>query len=417
VKKKPKGRKYQGLFARPETSMIWFEKVVDGRRYRESCGTDQWDEAAEVFAEWRLQRRRAQSMREIPGFADLADRYLETTTNLAATTRDDRMSMLRPGSEEKREGALRAFFGRQPIDEIRRPMLIDWWHQEIEQKGRAYKTGKNYLDALSGVFAVAVDYEILDANPVDGFRGYLRRRNRTQRGRAGNDSRANRFPIEHASEVDAFVAASRMAGGPAHIVDLLCLDAGLRLGEATALRWEDCVFGVDAADTTRAVCVRVSRSRGVHLGTTKSGRERVVAMSRRLRSALLAFQMEQGRPQTGPIAWIDHANYRRRHFKNVCQAAQLAPVEGPAGSSHARTPKDLRDTFASQLITAGIQLGYVSQQLGHSDVSVTARHYAKWAGGDTYWDRLEVDEDEVPADLLARLSRKSPQKSPQSSKA
>jgi hypothetical protein len=40
------------------------------------------------------------------------------------------------------------------------------------------------------------------------------------------------------------VAASRMAGGPAHIVDLLCLDAGLRLGEATALRWEDCVFFV-----------------------------------------------------------------------------------------------------------------------------------------------------------------------------
>ncbi len=69
------------------------------------------------------------------------------------------------------------------------------------------------------------------------------------------------------------------------------------------------------------------------------------------------------------------------------------------------------DTFASQLLTAGIQLGYVSRQLGHSDVSVTARHYARWAGGDAYRSPLEVGDDEVPADLLARLAE-SPHKIP-----
>jgi integrase len=63
---------------------------------------------------------------------------------------------------------------------------------------------------------------------------------------------------------------------------------------------------------------------------------------------------------------------------------------------------------ASQLLTAGVQLGYVSRQLGHSDVSVTARHYARWAGGDAYRRPLEVREDEVPADLLSRVSEKSP---------
>lgn len=74
-----------------------------------------------------------------------------------------------------------------------------------------------------------------------------------------------------------------------------------------------------------------------------------------------------------------------------------------------RSTKDLRDTFASQLLTAGVHLGYVSRQLGHSDVSVTARHYARWAGGDSYRNPLTVREDEVPADLLARLAKKSPQ--------
>ena len=51
----------------------------------------------------------------------------------------------------------------------------------------------------------------------------------------------------------------------------------------------------------------------------------------------------------------------------------------------------------------------MSRQLRHSDVSVTARHYARWAGGDAYRSPLEVSEDEVPADLLARLVKKSPQ--------
>jgi integrase len=46
--------------------------------------------------------------------------------------------------------------------------------------------------------------------------------------------------------------------------------------------------------------------------------------------------------------------------------------------------KDLRDTFASQLLTSGVSLGYVSKQLGHADVAVTARHYARRAGGDSY---------------------------------
>jgi integrase len=79
------------------------------------------------------------------------------------------------------------------------------------------------------------------------------------------------------------------------------------------------------------------------------------------------------------------------------------------GATRPRTPKDLRDTFASQLLTAGVQLGYVSRQLGHSDVSITARQYARWAGGDAYRSPLEVREGEVPADLLSRLAAKSTQ--------
>lgn len=67
------------------------------------------------------------------------------------------------------------------------------------------------------------------------------------------------------------------------------------------------------------------------------------------------------------------------------------------------TPKCLRDTFASQLLTAGVPLAYVSAQLGHAESSVTERHYARWIDRDGYRRPMEVYPGEVPADLLARL--------------
>ena len=136
----------------------------------------------------------------------------------------------------------------------------------------------------------------------------------------------------------------------------------------------------------------------------KSGRARTVGLSRRLRTALAELHAELFNP--GPevlvLDGIDDANFRRREWRRILKRADIGH----------RAMKDLRDTFASQLLTAGIQLGYVSQQLGHSNVATTARHYARWAGGDLYREPLVLQEGEVPADLLAWLGEESPHSPP-----
>lgn len=38
----------------------------------------------------------------------------------------------------------------------------------------------------------------------------------------------------------------------------------------------------------------------------------------------------------------------------------------------------MRNTYASQLLTAGFPLAYIARQLGHSQPSTTEAHYAKW---------------------------------------
>ena len=52
---------------------------------------------------------------------------------------------------------------------------------------------------------------------------------------------------------------------------------------------------------------------------------------------------------------------------------------------------------------SGVTLSYVSSQLGHSNVAITATHYAKHTG-DGYTPPVPVDikRGELPCDLLAR---------------
>ena len=59
---------------------------------------------------------------------------------------------------------------------------------------------------------------------------------------------------------------------------------------------------------------------------------------------------------------------------------------------HRRGPHQMRHTFASLLLQAGVPITYVSQQLGHRDASITLRVYAHWlpdATADRGVDRLD----------------------------
>ena len=121
-----------------------------------------------------------------------------------------------------------------------------------------------------------------------------------------------------------------------------------------------------------------------------------MALSKRLRRALLAEYVRAGRPEPEAfvLAAVRADNFRKREWRRILERVKLVDI----------TMKDLRDTYASHLLTAGVQLGYVSRQLGHSDVAVTARHYAKWCGGDEYRDPVRLGAGELPADVLAKVA-------------
>jgi integrase len=65
--------------------------------------------------------------------------------------------------------------------------------------------------------------------------------------------------------------------------------------------------------------------------------------------------------------------------------------------------KDLRDTYASTLITHGIVLHWISIQLEHGSLAVTERHYAKYMAVDSYQNPWIVPPGSVPSDLFTMI--------------
>jgi integrase len=339
MKSKPKGAKYRNLTARG--GVIYYQRRANGKRFRFSCSTNDWDEAAAVarlYEERKGIGRLAFAAVEVPTFRDFAKRYVEEdTSHLAPTTRKDRGSYLRE------DGPLLGFFGAQRLDAIGVPELRAWWNQEVvAATRRTTRTGRAYLDVLSAVLGYACDLELLERNPVPAFRETLRRRAGTKRARQESQGGRAVRPIKRPEELAALVKSALEEDSISYVLVLLCLDAGLRLGEALGLRWGAIRFGGDAADMNRCLLIDQAKPRGGELAPPKSGRARTVALSRRLRDTLAEFYRTRFEPSPDALVFegVDPANFRHREWRRILKRA---------GIGH-RALKDLRDTYASQLL-------------------------------------------------------------------
>jgi integrase len=136
---------------------------------------------------------------------------------------------------------------------------------------------------------------------------------------------------------------------------LFLADTGCRIGEAVALQWRDVDLGA------RIAHIRRSLSSGVHLGPTKTGRERVVELSSRLLEVLapcapaepastaLVFPNSRG-------GYIHASPFRTRIWKPL-----VAEALGP---DRKFTPHGLRHTWASLHMARGTPLKWIQVQGG-----------------------------------------------------
>jgi integrase len=236
-------------------------------------------------------------------------------------------------------------------------------------KGRASNTVTLWLTTLGNMLRWAIrEDQALTVNPV----AELGRLLGLTRERVSEDVLA----FDRA-ELDRFLGAARVRAPGYLPIFFFMARTGVRPSEARSVKWED----LDAKTPT----VRINRTFGFkdHEGTPKTRRSRrAVDLSPQLVEALKRHRLDQaaaklahGWPELPAYLFTTSTGQRlgRRDFERAFQR-----VLGKAGLPTHYSPKSLRHTYASILLSEGASPLYVSRQLGHTSTAITERVYTRW---------------------------------------
>jgi integrase len=96
-------------------------------------------------------------------------------------------------------------------------------------------------------------------------------------------------------------------------------------------------------------------------------------------------------------------------FRNVERRGMDAAAEKLDGNGRRPTMHDLRHTFASLLIAQGLDVVYISRQLGHKDPATTLRVYASEFDKVRHADAARALLSEQFGNLVETAARNQPQ--------
>jgi len=212
-------------------------------------------------------------------------------------------------------------------------------------------------------FAQAVVWELMTKNPVAATTApKVERKAMTA------------YDGSQLSEMLAALRPTRM-----YIPAMLAAMCGLRRGEIAALRWKNVHFG----DNLRQLAVVESAEQtneGVRYKEPKSGRARVVALSKTVVAELRAHRVRQAEEQLRLGVRVDGDSF-------VCAQVDGSPLQ-PRSMTHewvriigkTALPRirfhDLRHTHATQLLASGVHPKVASERLGHSTIGITLDLYS-----------------------------------------
>jgi integrase len=219
--------------------------------------------------------------------------------------------------------------GGLPLHSIK-PAVISRWQTNVLAHGHGAFTKARTV--LSSILQTAVEGELLASNPVRAVR-------------------APRAPLKDEVRPLAPAAVEALIAQLCHrdrVLVALMAYAGLRPGEARALRWGHVMENT------------------LVIGAQKTGRRRTVRLLDPLARDLREWRMACGRPgDDQPVIPrpSDGGVMSAKSF-NVWRGDTFVPALERAGLGRAR-PYDLRHSFASLLLHEGRSVICVARQLGH----------------------------------------------------
>jgi integrase len=233
------------------------------------------------------------------------------------------------------------------------------WIRGLEVAGLSATTIRRLTVQASSVQRAAIDAGLANTNPFT--------RHRT--GRRDRDVRTQMHCLSHSEW--AVLAATLPAGVYRDLATVL-VGTGMRFGEATALRVSNVELDADPPRLHVAEAWKSNGANGWVLGPPKSARSRRIitfgtvvaeALARRTdgkaADELVFATAAEGAP-------IRNSNFSARVWRPAVQAAGLTGLR----------IHDLRHTYCSWLLAAGVPVLEVSRRLGHESMQTTSTIYA-----------------------------------------
>lgn len=240
--------------------------------------------------------------------------------------------------------------------------------------GRAPSTANRNITRLRGVLSRAVEWGVLQEHPLKVRKLKVDDRSRVRylsteeetalreamaaRGSEMRDARdsANRWRRERQKPSMPDLRAVRFADHLEPLV-LLSINTGVRRGEAFNLTWAD----VDLKNKLITV----------EGDTSKSGQTRHIPLNREALDTLTRWKEQSaGKGFVFPSRGGNRLDNVKKSWAGLLKLAKVEKFRW----------HDLRHTFASKLVMAGVPLNTVRDLMGHSDIKMTLR-YAHLAPG------------------------------------
>ncbi|MCI0778033.1 MAG: site-specific integrase [Chloroflexi bacterium] len=257
---------------------------------------------------------------------------------------------------------LAPLLGSIPLTKLR-PIHIQSAYRAILAKGVSGRTALHCHRVLRGALGWGVRLEMLTRNPSDAVD-------------APKPARREMRALMP-EEIQTLLGAAR----PTELYDVVfvALGTGLRLGELLAMRWRDLNAEHSSLQVVRSL--QYLTGKGLTFAPTKTHRsDRSIRLSEETMAVLSDLRKRQlpARLALGPaydagadLIFCDAAGaplppYKVSHsFRDLAKSAGLMPLRF----------HDLRHSFASALMRAGLPVKAVSQALGHSSAQLTLDTY------------------------------------------
>lgn len=278
-------------------------------------------------------------------------------------------------SERSKVKNLVKTFGKKQIRSISQSDIKRW---KIKVHRRfSNKTINEHFTIFRAIFACALSDGVLHRNPMNGIENL-------------KTHIAEPQPLEREELLKLRVMSTACESGAALL--FLGILTGLRISELIALTWDCIDFEKLVIFVNKAKVLgkyKVPKTLGSiriveinqhalallkkHYAVTGSLRSRVIRVLQndnktidKQRVQHLFINTQTKKP------FIDSKQYSRIFFTPFLMAADV---------KH-RGPNQLRHTFASQCLTAGISKVWIAKQLGHNSTHMVDKHYARWLQSD-----------------------------------